>query len=48
MPQHRHQGYAAGTRWDPGQYTKFSNNRLRPALELFAPHHEGGPGQRRT
>ena len=35
MPQHRHQGYAAGTHWDPGQYTKFSNNRLRPALELL-------------
>lgn len=35
MPQHLHQGYAAGTRWDPGQYTKFADNRLRPALELI-------------
>jgi trans-aconitate 2-methyltransferase len=25
----------AGTRWDPGQYLKFSDHRLRPALELL-------------
>lgn len=30
-----HQGHAAGTRWDPGQYTKFSDDRLRPARELL-------------
>jgi len=26
----------AGTHWDPGQYLKFSDHRLRPALELLA------------
>jgi trans-aconitate 2-methyltransferase len=30
-----HQGQIAGTRWDPGQYGKFSDHRLRPALELL-------------
>ena len=30
-----HQGRAAGTRWDPNQYTRFSDHRLRPALELL-------------
>ncbi len=30
-----HQGQMAGTRWDPGQYLKFSDYRLRPALELL-------------
>lgn len=25
----------AGTHWDPGQYLKFSDHRLRPALELL-------------
>jgi trans-aconitate 2-methyltransferase len=30
-----HQGQIAGTRWDPGQYLKFSDHRLRPALELL-------------
>lgn len=35
MPHHHHQGYAAGTRWDPGQYTKFADDRLRPAIELL-------------
>ena len=24
-----------GTRWDPNQYLKFSDHRLRPALELL-------------
>ena len=28
-----HQGQMAGTRWDPGLYLKFSDHRLRPALE---------------
>lgn len=27
---------AAGTGWDPGQYARFSDHRLRPALELLA------------
>lgn len=35
MSGHRHQGEVAGTRWDPQQYLKFSDHRLRPALELL-------------
>lgn len=35
MKGHQHQGYAAGTRWDPLQYKKFSDDRLRPGLELL-------------
>lgn len=31
-----HQGRVAGTQWDPGQYARFSDHRLRPALELLA------------
>jgi trans-aconitate 2-methyltransferase len=30
-----HQGQVAGTRWDPNQYLRFSDHRLRPALELL-------------
>jgi trans-aconitate 2-methyltransferase len=30
-----HQGQVAGTRWDPDLYLKFSDHRLRPALELL-------------
>ncbi|MCX6020956.1 MAG: methyltransferase domain-containing protein, partial [Chloroflexi bacterium] len=30
-----HQGQIAGTQWNPGQYLKFSDHRLRPALELL-------------
>jgi trans-aconitate 2-methyltransferase len=30
-----HQGKAAGTRWDPGVYLTFGDQRLRPALELL-------------
>ena len=30
-----HQGQIAGTSWDPNQYRKFSDHRLRPALELL-------------
>lgn len=33
MPSH--QGQIAGTRWDAYQYLKFSDHRLRPALELI-------------
>lgn len=35
MSQKAHQGEVAGTRWTPGQYLKFSEQRLRPALELL-------------
>jgi len=35
MSTHTHQGRVAGTRWDPGQYLKFSDHRMRPALELL-------------
>jgi trans-aconitate 2-methyltransferase len=30
-----HQEQITGTRWDPHQYLKFSDHRLRPALELL-------------
>ncbi|MEZ4507506.1 MAG: methyltransferase domain-containing protein [Thermomicrobiales bacterium] len=30
-----HQGQTAGTKWDPGQYARFGDHRLRPALELL-------------
>lgn len=30
-----HQGQAAGTHWEPNQYLKFADHRLRPALELL-------------
>ena len=30
-----HQGTVAGSRWDPNQYLKFADHRLRPALELL-------------
>ena len=30
-----HQRNAAGTSWDPTRYTRFSDHRLRPALELL-------------
>lgn len=30
-----HQGSVAGSRWDPGQYEKYADHRLRPALELL-------------
>ncbi len=35
MSSQIHQGQIAGTRWDPHQYLKFSDHRLRPALELL-------------
>ena len=31
-----HPSRPAGTRWDPGQYHRFADHRLRPALELLA------------
>ena len=30
-----HQGMVAGSHWDPNQYLKFADHRLRPALELL-------------
>ena len=30
-----HPGQSAGTRWDPAQYHRFADHRLRPALELL-------------
>lgn len=30
-----HQGQVAGTQWDANQYLRFSDHRLRPALELL-------------
>ena len=30
-----HPSRPAGTHWDPGQYHRFTNHRLRPALELL-------------
>jgi len=44
MSSEIHQGRMAGRHWDPNQYLKFEDHRLRPALELFeriplaAPH----------
>jgi trans-aconitate 2-methyltransferase len=35
MPERHHQGQVAGTTWNPGQYAKFGDHRLRPALELL-------------
>lgn len=35
MPSQTHQAHIAGTSWDPHQYLKFSDHRLRPALELL-------------
>jgi len=30
-----YQGQTAGTKWDPSQYARFGDHRLRPALELL-------------
>ena len=30
-----HPSRPAGTRWDPGQYHRFADHRMRPALELL-------------
>ena len=31
-----HPSRAAGACWDPGQYHRFTDHRLRPALDLLA------------
>ena len=36
MDDPAHQSHPAGTRWDPGQYHRFTDHRLRPALDLLA------------
>lgn len=35
MSSQIHQGRMAGRHWDPNQYLKFADHRLRPALELL-------------
>lgn len=35
MTSQPHQGRMAGRHWDPNQYLKFADHRLRPALELL-------------
>jgi trans-aconitate 2-methyltransferase len=35
MAEQDHQGSIAGTHWNPVQYQKFSDHRLRPGLELL-------------
>ena len=35
MSERAHQGKVAGTHWEPKQYLKFTDHRLRPALELL-------------
>ena len=35
MAEKTHQGEVAGTHWNPNQYLKFADHRLRPALELL-------------
>ena len=34
---------SAGPRWDPGQYHRFTDHRLRPALDLLARIPDAGP-----
>ena len=36
MDDTAHPSNPAGTRWDPGQYHRFTDHRLRPALDLLA------------
>ncbi len=38
-----HPSRPAGTRWDPGQYHRFTDHRLRPALDLLARVPVAGP-----
>src|SRR5215207_1238801 len=35
MPSQADPGQAMATRWDPDQYLRFADHRLRPALELL-------------
>ena len=35
LSEHKHTGQVAGTHWDPKQYLKFTDHRLRPAIELL-------------
>jgi trans-aconitate 2-methyltransferase len=35
VSEQKHAGQVAGTHWNPKQYLKFSDHRLRPALELL-------------
>ncbi len=35
MAEQTHKSEVAGTHWDPNQYLKFADHRLRPALELL-------------
>lgn len=35
MPKVPHQGTVSGIHWDPGQYLRYADHRLRPALELL-------------
>jgi hypothetical protein len=35
MSVYANRGEAAGTYWNPAQYLKFTDHRLRPALELL-------------
>ncbi len=35
MAEQTHKSDVAGTHWDPNQYLKFADHRLRPALELL-------------
>lgn len=35
MSEHKHTGQVADPLWDPKQYLKFSDHRLRPAIELL-------------
>ncbi len=35
MSRQKHAGQMAGTHWNPRQYLKFSDHRLRPAIELI-------------
>ena len=44
MSERAHQGEVAGTHWVPGQYLKFAEHRLRPALELLDRILLGAPG----
>jgi trans-aconitate 2-methyltransferase len=44
MPPRTHQGHIAGTHWNPQLYLKFSDHRLRPAIDLLDRIHLDSPG----